>query len=55
MSYHIVNLYPSIAINEALNILIDQLNNDEDDLMKRNKLCLKDTYELGELCLFFME
>ena len=30
---------------------MDQLNNDEDDLMKRTKLCLKDIYELAELCL----
>ena len=38
-------------INKPLNVLIDQLNNDKDDLMKRTKLCLKDIYELAELCL----
>ena len=51
VSYDIVNLYPSVPINKALDILIDQLNNDKDDLMKRTKLCLKDIYELAELCL----
>ena len=40
MSYGILNLYPSVPIN-----------NDKDDLMKRTKLCFKDTYELAELCL----
>ena len=30
---------------------MDQLNNNKDDLMKRTKLCLKDIYELAELCL----
>ena len=34
-----------------LDVLIDQLNNDKDDLIKRTKLCLKDIYELAELCL----
>ena len=51
MSYDIINLYPSVPINKALDVLIDQLNNDKDDLMKRTKLCLKDIYELAELCL----
>ena len=51
MSYDIINHYPSVPINKALNVLIDQLNNDKDNLMKRIKLCLKDIYELAELCL----
>ena len=49
--YDIINLYPSVPINKALDVLIDQLNNDKNDLMKRTKLCLKDIYELAELCL----
>ena len=44
VSYDIVNFYPSVPINKAL-------DNDKDDLMKRTKLCLKDIYELAELCL----
>ena len=51
MSYDIINLYPSVPINKALDVLIDQLNNDKDDLMKRTKLCLKDIYEPAQLCL----
>ena len=51
VSYDIVNLYPSVPINKALGVLIDQLNNGKDDLMKRNKLYLNDIYELVELCL----
>ena len=51
MSYDIVNLYPSVPINKALDVLMDQLNSDKADLMKRTKLCLKDIYELAELCL----
>ena len=30
---------------------MDQRNSDKVDLMKRTKLCLKDIYELVELCL----
>ena len=51
MSYDIVNLYPSVPINKALNVLMDQLNSDKADLMKRTKFCLKLIYELAELCL----
>ena len=47
----IINLYSSVPINKALDVLIDQLNNDKDDLMKRTKLCLKDIYEVAQLCL----
>ena len=46
-----MNLYPSVSINETLDVLIDQLNNDKGNLMKRTKLCLKDIYELAELVL----
>ena len=51
VSYDIVNLYPSVPINKALDVLMDQLNSDKAGLMKRTKLCLKDIYELAELCL----
>ena len=40
VSYDIINLYPSVPINKALDILVDQLN-DKDDLMKRAKLFKK--------------
>ena len=51
VSYDIINLYPSVSINKALDVLIDQLNNDKDDLMKRTKLCSKDIYELAKIYL----
>ena len=35
MMHKYINLYPSVPINKALDILIDQLNNDKDDLMKK--------------------
>ena len=31
VSYDIMNLYPSVPINKALDVLIDQLNNSKDD------------------------
>ena len=40
MIHKYINLYPSVPINKALDVLIDQLNNDKDDLMKKTKLCL---------------
>ena len=36
VSYDIINLYPSVPINKALDVCIDLLN--KDDLMKRTKL-----------------
>ena len=54
-----INLFPSVPVNKALDVLIDQLNDDKGNLMKRTKLCLKEIYELAELCLskcyFFVE
>ena len=35
-----INLYPSVPIKKALDDLIDKLNNDKDDLMKRTKFRL---------------
>ena len=37
------NAYLSVPINKPLDVLIDQLNNDKDDFMKRTKLCLRST------------
>ena len=55
MSYDTVNLCTSVPINKAVDVLIDQLNNDKDDLMKRTKPCLKDIDELAELCLSYAQ
>ena len=46
MSYDIVNLYPSVSINKPIDVLIDQLDNDQVDLVKKTKFCfLKDIYQ----------
>ena len=41
----------SVPINEAVAVIIEILNNDIDDLLKRTKLTLTDIHELIELCL----
>ena len=51
VSHDIINLYASVPINKTLDVLIDQLNNNKDDLMKITKLCLKDISELAEFCV----
>ena len=44
-------IYLFVPIEKALDVLIDKLNNDKDDSMKRIKPRLKDICELAELCL----
>ena len=39
-----------MPINKALNVLINQLNDGKDDLIETTKFCLKDVFELAELC-----
>ena len=50
-SFDVVNLYPSVPIDEAVAVIIEILNNDIDDLRKRTKLTLTDIQKLIELCL----
>ena len=50
-SFDVVNLYPSVPIDEAVAVIIEILNNDIDDLRKRAKLTLTDIQKLIELCL----
>ncbi|XP_047137571.2 uncharacterized protein LOC124814063 [Hydra vulgaris] len=49
--FDVVNLYPSIPIDEAIPVIIDILNNDIDDLKARTKLSLEDIHQLIELSL----
>ena len=42
MSFDVVNLCPSVPINEAVAVIIEILNNEIDDLRKRTKLTLAD-------------
>ena len=50
VSYDVVNLYPSVPVKEATDIIIQILSNDP-DLTNRIKLTLNDIKELIELCL----
>ena len=51
ISFDIVNLYPSVPIDEAVSVIIEVLNNDIDDLGNRAKLTFTDTHKLIELYL----
>ena len=51
ISFDVVNLYPSVPIDEAVAVITEILNNDIDDLRKRTKLTLTDIQKLIELCL----
>ena len=52
VSHSIINLGFPIPINKAVNVLIDQPNNDDiDNMMRRTKLCFIDIYKLAELFL----
>ena len=42
-SFDVVNLYPSVPVDEAVAIIIEVLNNDIDDLRKRTKLTYRYT------------
>ena len=54
-----VNLYPSVPVDKAINVLMDTLNNDKEHIQERTKLTLTDINKLTELCLskcyFFYE
>ena len=50
VSYDVVNLYPSVPVKEATDIMIHILSNDH-DLKNRTKLSLNDIRTLIELCL----
>ena len=51
VSYDVVNLYPSVPIKEATNVLIDQLNEDMEDVKMYTKLKIGEIKELIDLCL----
>ena len=50
-SFDVVNFYPSVAIDEAVAVIIEILNNDINDLQKQVKLTLTDIHTLIELWL----
>ena len=51
VSYDIVNLYPSVPFDKAVNVLTDILNNLKKHLKECTKLTLTDIHKLTELCL----
>lgn len=51
VSYDAVNLYPSVPIKKATDVIMDILSNDFDDVSKRTKLSLTDIRTLINLCL----
>ena len=50
VSYDVVNLYPSIPVKEATEVLVDQLSKDT-ELKKLTKLTIKEIKSLIDLCL----
>ena len=50
VSYDVVNLYPSIPIKEATEVLIDQLSRD-DDLKNLTKLTIGELKSLIDICV----
>ena len=50
VSYDVVNLYPSVPIKDAINVVINLLNNDQ-DYKKYTKLSINEIKSLLELCL----
>ena len=49
VSYDVINLYPSVPVDKAINVLMDTLNNDKEHLQERTKLALTDIHKLTEL------
>ena len=41
VSYDVVNLHPSVPVDRAINVLMDNLNNDKEHLQERTKLTLR--------------
>ena len=51
VSYDITNLYPSVLIYKAIDLILQQLIEDYEDLKARMKLTLVDIQQLIELCV----
>ena len=51
VSYDVTTLYPSIPIDKAIDVILQQLSEDYDDLKTRTKLKLVDIQQLTELCV----
>ena len=51
VSYDVTNLYPSIHIDKAIDVIIQQLSEDYEDLKTRTKLKLVNIQQLIKLCV----
>ena len=51
VSCDVANLYPSIPIEKAIDVILQQLNEDYEDHKTRTKLMLVDIQKLIELCV----
>ena len=51
MSYVVVNLYPPVPVEKAINVLIDTLNSDKEQLKECTKWTLTNAHKLTELSL----
>ena len=51
VSYDVVNLYPSVPVKEAIEVLTDQLNQDRENLKNYTKLTIGEIKDLLDLCL----
>ena len=50
VSYDVVNLYPSIPLDKAIDLIVEYLKNDLNNVKTRTKLTLVDIRQLIELC-----
>ena len=51
VSYDVTNLYPSVLIDNAIDVILQQLNEDHEDHKTRTKLTQVDIQKLIEFCV----
>ena len=50
VSYDVVNLYPSVPLDKAIDVIVEYLKHDFNNVKTRTKLTLVDIHQLIELC-----
>ena len=51
VSYDVVNLYPSVPLDKAIDVIVEYLKNDFNNVKARIKLTLVDIHQLIDLCV----
>ena len=51
VSYDAVNLYPSVPLDKAIDVIVEYLKNDFNNVKRRTKLTLVDIHQLIESCV----